>query len=69
MAQGRVNIIDATPVEAARSGRGKGKDGKRVRDTEAGLHVKRDSRGRMKAPEVTRFTRVWMRTVSCIARR
>ena len=49
MAQGRVNIIDATPVEAARSGRGKGKDGKRVRDAEAGLHVKRDSRGRVKS--------------------
>lgn len=49
MTEGRINIIDATPVEAARSGRGKGRDGVPVRDSEAGLHVKRDSRGRMKS--------------------
>ena len=32
MVRGRINIIDATPVEAARSGRARRKDGKRVRD-------------------------------------
>ena len=48
--EGRISIVDATPVEAARSGRGKGKDGAAaVRDPEAGLHVKNDSRDRMKS--------------------
>ena len=32
MTEGRINIVDATPVEAARSGRGKGKDGTAVRE-------------------------------------
>ena len=49
MTEGQINTVDATPVEAARSGRGKGKDGMPVRDPEAGLHVKKDSRGRMKS--------------------
>ena len=49
MTRGRVDIVDATPVEAARSGRAKRKDGKRVRDPEGGLHVERDGRGRMKS--------------------
>ena len=49
MTRGRVDIVDATPVEAARSGRARRKDGKRVRNAEAGLHAKRDSRGRMKS--------------------
>lgn len=49
MTQGRINIIDATPVEAAQSGPGKGKDGKPKRDPEAGWHVKKDSRGRAKS--------------------
>lgn len=40
MAQGRINIIDATPVEAAQSGHDKDK-----RDREAEWHVKADSRG------------------------
>ena len=32
LTQGRINIIDATPVEAAQSGSGKGKDGQPKRD-------------------------------------
>ena len=48
MTEGRINIVDATPVEAARSGRGRRKDGAPARDPEAGLHVKKDSRGRVK---------------------
>ena len=34
--QGRINFIDATPVEAAQSGSGKGKDGQPKRDKQAG---------------------------------
>lgn len=49
MTQGRINIIDATPVEAARSGSGNGVDGTPKRDPEAGWHVKNDSRGRKKS--------------------
>jgi len=49
MTQGRINIIDATPVEAARSGPGNGADGQPKRDSEAGWHVKNDSRGRKKS--------------------
>lgn len=53
MTEGRINIIDATPVEAAQSGsrksKGKGKEGKPVRDPDAGWHVKKDSRGRRKS--------------------
>ena len=49
MTEGRIHIVDATPVEAARSGRGQGKDGAAVRDPEAGLHARKDSRGRMKS--------------------
>jgi IS5 family transposase len=49
MTEGRINIIDATPVEAAQSGSGKGKDGQAKRDPEAGWHVKKDSRGRAKS--------------------
>lgn len=40
MTQGRINIIDATPVEAAQSG-----PDKEARDKEAGWHVKANSRG------------------------
>ena len=47
--QGRINIIDATPVEAALSGSGKGKDGQPKRDKQAGWHVKEDSRGTLKS--------------------
>ena len=47
--EGRVNIIDATAIEAAQSGAGKDKQGQPCRDTEAGWHVKADSRGRNKA--------------------
>lgn len=49
MTQGRINIIDATPVEAAQSGPGNGADGKPTRDAEAGWHVKNDSRGNKKS--------------------
>lgn len=49
MTQGRINIIDATPVEAAQSGGGTGKDGAPSRDTDAGWHVKQNSRGEMKS--------------------
>ena len=47
MAEGRVAIIDATVVEAARTGRGKLKQGETdKRDPEAGAHVKINARGR-----------------------
>ncbi len=49
MTEGRINIIDATPVEAAQSGSGKGKDGQATKDPDAGWHVKNDSRGRAKS--------------------
>jgi len=49
MTEGRINIIDATPIEAAQSSPGKGKDGNPTKDPEAGWHVKNDSRGRQKA--------------------
>lgn len=49
MTEGRINIIDATPVEAAQSGSGKGARGLPKRDPEAGWHVKADSRGNMKS--------------------
>ena len=49
LTQGRINIIDATPVEAAQSGSGKGKGGQPKRDRQAGWHVKKDSRGNLKS--------------------
>lgn len=49
MTQGRINIIDATPVEAAQSGPGNGVDGNPKRDSDAGWHVKNDSRGNKKS--------------------
>jgi len=49
MTEGRINIIDATPIEAAQSGRGKGADGQPTRDRDAGWHVKADSRGTLKS--------------------
>jgi IS5 family transposase len=49
MTEGRINIIDATPIEAAQSGPGKGADGASKRDKDAGWHVKADSRGNMKS--------------------
>lgn len=49
MTQGRINIIDATPIEAAQSGPGNGVDGQPKRDSEAGWHVKNDSRGNKKS--------------------
>ncbi|WP_392384106.1 IS5 family transposase [Marinomonas primoryensis] len=49
MREGRINIIDATPIEAAQSGSGNGKEGTPKKDPEAGWHVKNDSRGRQKS--------------------
>jgi len=57
MTEGRINIIDATPIEAARSGPGnkkrssKDKDRSNTpsKDPEAGWHVKADSRGNIKS--------------------
>ncbi len=49
MTEGRINVMDATPIEAARSGSGKGKDGKAKRDQEAGWYVKADSKGNKKS--------------------
>jgi IS5 family transposase len=49
LSEGRVNIIDATPIEAAQSGPGKREDGTSTKDPEAGWHVKNDSRGNMKS--------------------
>ena len=48
MTEGRINIIDATPIEAAQFGSGKGKDGKPKRDPDGGWHVKKNSRGTLK---------------------
>ncbi|MDP0563221.1 MAG: hypothetical protein QS721_13195 [Candidatus Endonucleobacter sp. (ex Gigantidas childressi)] len=49
MSEGRINIIDATPIEAVRSGSGHDKSGKPTKDPEAGWHVKNDSRGNKKS--------------------
>ena len=49
MTEGRINIIDATPIEASQSGPGKNKEGQPKRDPEAGWHVKNDSRGQKKS--------------------
>lgn len=49
MSEGRINIIDATPIEAAQSGPGKGANEQATRDPEAGWHVKNDSRGQKKS--------------------
>ena len=48
MTGGRTGIVDATAAEAARSGREGRKDGTAVRDPEAGPHVGKDGRGRMR---------------------
>ena len=39
MTEGRINIIDATPVEAAQSGYGKDANDEPTRDKDAGWHV------------------------------
>ncbi len=49
MTEGRINIIDATPVEAAQSGYGKDANDEPTRDKDAGWHVKADSRGNIKS--------------------
>ncbi|MFT5260879.1 MAG: IS5 family transposase [Saprospiraceae bacterium] len=49
MTKGRINIIDATPIEAAQSGPGNGVDGLPTRDSDADWHVKNDSRGNKKS--------------------
>ncbi|MDP0562238.1 MAG: transposase [Candidatus Endonucleobacter sp. (ex Gigantidas childressi)] len=61
MSEGRINIIDATPIEAARSGSGHDKSGKPTKDPEAGWHVKNNSRGNKKAPMVFLFIPVSMK--------
>jgi IS5 family transposase len=45
MSPGRINIIDATTIEAAQSGLGNGVDDKPTHDCDAGWHVKNDIRG------------------------
>ena len=45
MTEGRINIIDANPVEAGQSGYGKDANDEPTRDKDAGWHVKADSRG------------------------
>ena len=47
--EGRTTIIDATPVEAAQSGYGKGANDEPTRDKDAGWYVKADSRGNIKS--------------------
>jgi len=47
LTEGRINIIDATPIEAAQSGSGNVKDGQPKRDKDAGWHVIKDSRGHL----------------------
>jgi IS5 family transposase len=49
LTEGRINIIDATPIEAAQSGQGKREDGTSIKDPDAGWDVKNDSRGNMKS--------------------
>ena len=49
MSEGRVNIIDAAPIEAVQSGPGKGVEEKPTKDVEAGWHVKQDSRSKLKS--------------------
>jgi IS5 family transposase len=49
MTEGRINIIDATPIEAGQSGPGKGADGEPKRDKDAVWHVKADSRDNLKS--------------------
>ncbi|MDP0562730.1 MAG: transposase [Candidatus Endonucleobacter sp. (ex Gigantidas childressi)] len=43
MSESRINIIDATPIEAVRSGSSHDKNGKPTKDPKAGWHVKNDS--------------------------
>ena len=68
MTQGRINIIDATPVEAARSGPGNGADGQPKRDSEAGWHVRNDSRGRKSQPMAFQCIPVLMKMVLYIGK-
>lgn len=49
MTQGRINIINATPIEASRSGPGNSVKGEPKKDPDAGWHAKNDSRGRKKS--------------------
>ena len=49
MTEGGINIIDATPGEAAQSGRGKDASDEPKRDKDAGWHVKAVSRGYIKS--------------------
>jgi IS5 family transposase len=49
MTKGRINIIDAAQVEATQSGPEHGVDGLPTGDSDAGWHVKNDSRGNKKS--------------------
>ena len=49
MTEGRINIIDASPVEAAQSGSGKDANDEPMRDKDAGWHLKADSRDNIKS--------------------
>ncbi|MDP0562987.1 MAG: hypothetical protein QS721_11945 [Candidatus Endonucleobacter sp. (ex Gigantidas childressi)] len=61
MSEGRINIIDAIPIETERSGSGHDKSGKPTKYPEAGYHVKNDSRGNKKTPMVFPFMPVSMK--------
>ncbi len=49
MSEGRINIIDATPIEASQPGTGKTKGGEDKQDKDAGWHVKNDAKGQRKS--------------------
>ena len=49
MTEGLINIIDATPIEAALNRRGKDANDETTRDPGAGWHVKADSRDNMES--------------------
>jgi IS5 family transposase len=49
LTEGRINIIDATPIKAVQSGSGKDNNDKPKRDLDGGWHVKKDSRGTLKS--------------------
>jgi IS5 family transposase len=68
MTEGHINIIDATPVEAAQSGHGKDANDESTRDPEAGWYLKADSRGNTNPSMGIRSTLASMRMVSYIVR-
>ena len=69
LTEGRINIIDATPIEVAQSGSGKDNGGQPKRDRQAGWHVKKDiAVGILNPPMAIWFTRVLTGTVSSNAK-